>query len=248
MHMYIYTLGLIISTLDLALVLRKALVNSLSEESWPKSSSTSDELSHRENLCAWLGHWLSSLLWWWRSGRKRHLSLLWWLLSWIKCISCCFLVFPAMVMNCNWLRLKKHWTCWEMLTSAKRRNCHIQRAQFGYSPGPQPGLKHSRDGAPTTSVGNMCHHPHSKEFLLISEINFLSFSSQTVLSRSDEEWHREPLHILCALHPCSPVSLKLSGWGLAGLCAAPLLFAEGWPPPTSYHSLVNDKGRLLRLH
>lgn len=38
MYMYIYILDLMISTLDLACVLRKALVSSLSEESWSKSS------------------------------------------------------------------------------------------------------------------------------------------------------------------------------------------------------------------
>lgn len=38
MCMYIYILGLMISTSDLACVLRKALVSSLSEEGWPKSS------------------------------------------------------------------------------------------------------------------------------------------------------------------------------------------------------------------
>lgn len=36
--MYIYILALMIATLDLACVLRIALVNSLSEDSWPKSS------------------------------------------------------------------------------------------------------------------------------------------------------------------------------------------------------------------
>lgn len=36
MHMHVYILGLMISTLDLACVLRKALVSSLSEENWPK--------------------------------------------------------------------------------------------------------------------------------------------------------------------------------------------------------------------
>lgn len=36
MHMHIYILALMISTLDLACVLRKALVSSLSKESWQK--------------------------------------------------------------------------------------------------------------------------------------------------------------------------------------------------------------------
>lgn len=47
-----------------------------------------------------------------------------------------------------------------------------------------------------------------------------------------------------SLQPCL---LEAAG-GLAGLCAALLLFAEGWPPPTSNQSMVNDKGRPLRLH
>lgn len=54
-------------------------------------------------------------------------------------------------------------------------------------------------------------------------------------------------HHLC--HPSLQSNLREAAGGLAGLCAALLLFDEGWdPPPTSNQSTVNDKGRPLRLH
>lgn len=56
----------------------------------------------------------------------------------------------------------------------------------------------------------------------------------------------------CVHHLCppalQPLLLEATG-GLADLCPAPLLFAEGWdPPPASNQSMANEQGRLLRLH
>lgn len=55
------------------------------------------------------------------------------------------------------------------------------------------------------------------------------------------------MHHLCP-PALQPLLLEATG-GLADLCPAPLLFAEGWdPPPASNQSMANEQGRLLRLH
>lgn len=66
------------------------------------------------------------------------------------------------------------------------------------------------------------------------------------MKRGIKNDEREPLYITCALHSCSPVSMKLKEVWLVYVL---LCFADGWaPPPMSNQSIVNDKARTLRLH
>lgn len=85
-------------------------------QGWPPTGAG---LSHRGDLASWQGHWLV------RMGEDskeepsespvmtfgRDKMYFWALFS-----------FSVLIVNCNWLSLKRHWTCWGMITSTNERN------------------------------------------------------------------------------------------------------------------------------